>query len=68
VYEQALAQHHQQAERIAKAHAQHLERLRYEVAYCEREFHHVDSAHRHVAAELEHAWELALQASALRAT
>jgi hypothetical protein len=62
VYEQALAQQHQQAERIAKAHAQHLERLRYEAAYCEREFHHVDPAHRHVAAELEHAWELALQA------
>ena len=37
-------------------------RLRYEAAYCERQFHHVDPAHRHVAAELEHAWELALQA------
>ncbi len=62
VYAQALAKRQQQAERIATAHAQHLERLRYEAAYCERQFHHVDPAHRHVAAELEHAWELALQA------
>jgi DNA invertase Pin-like site-specific DNA recombinase len=62
VYEQALAKRQQQAERIATAHAQHLERLRYEAAYCQRQFHHVDPAHRHVAAELEHAWELALQA------
>ena len=62
VYEQALAKRQQQAERIATAHAQHLARLRYEAAYCERQFHHVDPAHRHVAAELEHAWELALQA------
>ena len=62
VYAQALAKRQQQAERLATAHAQHLERLRYEAAYCERQFHHVDPAHRHVAAELEHAWELALQA------
>ena len=62
VYAQALAKRQQQAERIAKAQAQHLERLRYEAAYCERQFRHVDPAHRHVAAELEHAWEVALQA------
>jgi hypothetical protein len=62
VYEQSLAKQQQQAERIAKARTQHRERLRYEAAHCEREFHHVDPAHRHVAAELEHAWELALQA------
>src|SRR5260370_33730913 len=62
VYAQALAKRQQQAESIAKAHAQHLERLRYEAAYCERQFHHVDPAHRHVAAELEHPWEVALQA------
>jgi hypothetical protein len=62
VYTQALAQRQQQAERLATAQAQHLERLRYEAAYCERQFHHVDPAHRHVAAELEHAWEVALQA------
>src|SRR5213594_2608995 len=61
-YARALAKRQQQAERIAKAHAQHLERLRYEAAYCERQFHHVDPEHRHVAAELEHAWELALHA------
>src|SRR5215510_9123063 len=62
IYEQALAKRQQQAERIAHAQAQHLERLRYEAAYCERQFRHVDPAHRHVAAELEHAWEVALQA------
>jgi recombinase/recombinase-like zinc beta ribbon protein len=62
VYEQALAKRQQQAERLAHAQAQHLERLRYEAAYCERQFRHVDPAHRHVAAELEHAWEVALQA------
>src|ERR671925_922644 len=62
IYAQALAKRQQQAERLAQAHAQHLERLRYEAAYCERQFRHVDPAHRHVAAELEHAWELALQA------
>jgi hypothetical protein len=32
VYEQALAKRQQQAERIAQAHAQHLERLHYEAA------------------------------------
>jgi DNA invertase Pin-like site-specific DNA recombinase len=62
VYAQALAKRQQQADRVAKAQAQHLERLRYEAAYCERQFRHVDPAHRHVAAELEHAWEGALQA------
>ncbi len=62
VYAQALGKRQQQAERLAQANAQHLERLRYEAAYGERQFRHVDPAHRHVAAELEHAWELALQA------
>ena len=45
VYEQALAKRQQQAERLAKAQAQHLERRRYEAAYCERQFRHVDPAH-----------------------
>jgi len=57
-----VAKRQQQAERMAKAQAQPLERLRYEAASCERQFRHVDPAHRHVAAELEHAWEMALQA------
>jgi len=47
---------------MATAQAQHLERLRYEAASCERQCRHVDPAPRHVAAALEHAWELALQA------
>jgi Recombinase zinc beta ribbon domain len=59
---QAVAKRQQQAERVAKAQAQPLERLRYAAAYGERQCHHVDPAHRHVAAELEHAWEVALQA------
>jgi hypothetical protein len=62
IYAQALVKRQQQAERIATAHAQHLERLRYEAAYCARQFRHVDPAQRHVAAELEHTWEVALQA------
>jgi hypothetical protein len=62
VYAQALTKRQQQAERIAHAQAQPLERRRYEAAYCERQFRHVDPAHRHVAAELEHAWEVALEA------
>jgi DNA invertase Pin-like site-specific DNA recombinase len=62
VYAQALAKRQQQAERLATAQAQPLERLRYEAASCERPCRHVDPAHRHVAAELEHAWEVARQA------
>lgn len=62
VYEQTLAKQQQQAARLATAQTHHLERLRYEAAYCERQFHHVDPAHRHVAAALEQAWEEALHA------
>ena len=62
VYAQAQAKRQQQAERIAEAHAHHLERLRYEAAYCERQFRHADPEHRLVTAELERAWEEALQA------
>jgi hypothetical protein len=62
VYEQALAKREQQAERLAHAQMQHLERLRYEAAYCAHQFRHVDPAHRHVAAELERAWDEALAA------
>jgi len=62
VYAQALAPRQQQAERIAQAYAQHLERRRSAAASCARQCRHVDPAHRHVAAALEHAWEGALQA------
>jgi Recombinase len=62
VYAQALAKRQQQAERLAQVQAQHLERRRYEAASCERQVRPVDPAHRQVAAEPEHAWELALQA------
>jgi len=62
VYAHALATRQQQAERIATAHAQHLERLRDAAASGERQCRHVDPEHRHVAAALAHAWEVALQA------
>ena len=62
VYAQAAATRQQQAERVAQAQAQPLERLRDAAASCERQCHHVDPAHRHVAAEWAHAWEVALQA------
>jgi hypothetical protein len=62
VYDQALAKRQQQAERIAHAQAQHLERLRYAAASWARQCRHVDPAHRHGAAEVEHAWAVALAA------
>jgi hypothetical protein len=62
VYAQALAKRQQQAERFAKAHAQHLERLRSAAAYCARQFRRVAPENRQVAAALERAWALALQA------
>ena len=62
VYAQALATRQPQAERIAPAHAQHRERLRDDAAAGARQCRHVDPAQRHVAAALEHAWELALHA------
>lgn len=52
---QALAQRQQQAERIPQAPTQPLERRRSEAAYCARPCRHVDPAHRHGAAAVEHA-------------
>jgi hypothetical protein len=62
VYAQALTKRQHQAERIASAPAQPRERLRDEAASGARQFRHVDPEHRHVAAALEQAWEVALQA------
>jgi hypothetical protein len=59
---QAWAQRQQQAARLATARAPHLERLRSAAASGERQCRHGDPAHRHVAAALEHAGEVALQA------
>ncbi len=54
----ALRQH--QTDQIAAAHAHQVERLRYQVALCERQFLRVDPDNRLVAAELEQRWEAAL--------
>jgi len=61
VYTQAMATQRQQAEQLAAAHQQQLERLRYEAALCERQFRRVDPDNRLVAAELERRWEAALR-------
>ena len=46
---------------LDRAEAQQVERLRYQAALAERQFHRVDPDNRLVAAELEHRWELALR-------
>jgi DNA invertase Pin-like site-specific DNA recombinase len=46
---------------LDRAEAQQVERLRYQAALAERQFHKVDPDNRLVAAELEHRWELALR-------
>jgi hypothetical protein len=61
VYTQAMATQRQQAEQLAAAHQQQLERLRYEAALCERQCRRVDPDNRLVAAELERRWEAALR-------
>ncbi|HEV8714666.1 MAG TPA: hypothetical protein VGX03_17780 [Candidatus Binatia bacterium] len=45
----------------ARAHAQQLQRLRYQAALAQRQFEQVDPANRLVAAELERRWETALR-------
>jgi hypothetical protein len=61
VYTQAMAAQRQQAERLAAAHRQQLERLRYEAALCARQFRRVDPDNRLVTADLERRWEAALR-------
>lgn len=56
-----MATRRQQAERLAEAHRQQLERLRYEAALCERPFRRVDPDHRLVTAALERRWAAALR-------
>jgi DNA invertase Pin-like site-specific DNA recombinase len=62
MYTQAMAAQRQHTERLAAAHQQQVERLRYEAALCERQFRRVDPDNRLVAAELERRWEAALRA------
>jgi hypothetical protein len=58
-YTQAMATQRQQAERLAAAHRQQLERVRYAAALCERPFRRVEPDHRRVTAALERRWEAA---------
>ena len=60
LYDRALRDQHAAAERVARAHAQQLARLRYEAALAERQFRRVDPDNRLVAGELERRWEQAL--------
>jgi hypothetical protein len=60
-YQQAMAVQQQTEAAAARARTQQLQRLRYQAALAQRQFEHVDPAHRLVAAELEQRWETALR-------
>jgi DNA invertase Pin-like site-specific DNA recombinase len=60
-YARALATQQQTEAAAERAHAQQLQRLRYQAALAQRQFEQVDPAHRLVAAELERRWESALR-------
>jgi hypothetical protein len=62
LYEQVLSHHHAALKRSQQAHAQQLERLRYDASLLERQFRRVDPDNRLVAAEREQRWEEALRA------
>ena len=59
---QAMALRQHQTDQSAAAHAQQVERLRYQVALCERQFLRVDPDNRLVAAALEQRWDAARHA------
>lgn len=61
LYARAMAVQHETAEKIARAHAQPVERLRYQAALAQRPFNRVDPDTRLVAAALERRWEAALR-------
>jgi hypothetical protein len=56
-----MAAQHKAAEEIERAKAQQLERLRYQAAVAQRQYHRVDPDNRLVAAILEARWEAALR-------
>ena len=60
VYKQAIKVQQKTEDKIEKAHAQQVERLRYEAVLAERRFNQVDPDNRLVAAELEQRWETSL--------
>jgi hypothetical protein len=59
-YKRAMRAQQQTDEALERAHAQQIERLRYQAALAQRQFHRVDPDNRLVAAELEQRWEAAL--------
>jgi len=61
VYDRAINEQRAAVERLARAQAQQLERLRYAAALAERQYRRVDPDNRLVAAELERRWEQALR-------
>lgn len=60
VYSRAVATQQETINQVTHAHAQHLERLRYEAQLAERQFLRVDPDNRLVAAALEKRWNEAL--------
>jgi DNA invertase Pin-like site-specific DNA recombinase len=60
-YSRAMQAQTQQEEALDQAHRHQLERLQYQAALAERQFHRVDPDNRLVAAELERRWESALR-------
>lgn len=61
VYARALREQRTADEKVERARAQQLERLRYEAALAERQYRRVDPDNRLVAGELERRWEEALR-------
>lgn len=61
IYTRAMEQKRDAAEQINRAHAQQVERLRYEAALAKRQYMQVDPENRLVASELENRWEVALR-------
>lgn len=62
VYSAAVASQRDVIDQVARAHTQHVERLRYEAQLARRQFLRVDPDNRLVAAELEKRWNEALSA------
>lgn len=61
IYARIQDQRRQADEQVDRAHAQQVERLRYEVALAKRQYMQVDPDNRLVASELEKRWEATLR-------
>jgi DNA invertase Pin-like site-specific DNA recombinase len=62
IYSQAISAKKETDNKINRAHAQELERLRFQAAFAQRQFNKVDPENRLVASELERRWEESLRA------